>query len=74
MSEAGANQKTPRRITMAQHDAAMATMDAENRRLLGLYVNMAANLAECQRQLALSEGRVQAMRAAAPGTGEQPAA
>lgn len=61
-----------RRITLAQHDAAMATMDAENRRLLNLYVNTAANLAETQRQLALAQARIQALTPA--GTGEQPAA
>lgn len=59
-----------RRITLTQHDAAMATMDAEIRRLLGLYVNTAANLAECQRQLDLSQARVQALTPR--GTEEQP--
>jgi hypothetical protein len=68
MSEAG----NTRRITMTLHDAALKCLSAENTRLLGLWVNAAANNAELTRQLELANARIRALTPA--GTGEQPAA
>lgn len=59
------NEAVGRRLTIAQHDAAMDVLSKENQRLMGLYVNTSANLAECQRQLELCRARVQVFEAEA---------